>query len=133
MTGLTEEKKFSSEKNRWLMLPVLLVIATFIISLGYGFVSDDRIFLIDNPNFLSQPILKYFQHGVWKFSALDLPEGQLYCQRPVDASGVDEWAPSRGGDLLFRRDHRRPGERLFHDPGSDSGRGGRSGNGQARI
>ncbi|MHC5160311.1 MAG: glycosyltransferase family 39 protein [Planctomycetota bacterium] len=81
MTGLTEEKKFSSEKNRWLMLPVLLVIATFIISLGYGFVSDDRIFLIDNPNFLSQPILKYFQHGVWKFSALDLPEGQLY--RPM--------------------------------------------------
>jgi hypothetical protein len=59
----------------------LLVIVTFAASLGYGFVSDDRAFFINNPNLLSQPVAKYFQHAVWEFSLFDMSNGQLY--RPL--------------------------------------------------
>ena len=69
-------------RNRWLALPVLLVTVTFVVSLGYGFVSDDRAYLVNNSNLLSQPVAKYFQHGTWKFSILDISKGQIY--RPLE-------------------------------------------------
>jgi len=66
---------------RWLALPVLLVIATFAVSLEYGFVSDDRAYFINNTNLLEQPVAEYFKKGVWEFSLFDISKGQLY--RPL--------------------------------------------------
>jgi len=63
---------------RWLALPVLLVIATFAVSLEYGFVSDDRAYFINNTNLLEQPVAEYFKKGVWEFSLFDISKGQLY-------------------------------------------------------
>jgi len=63
---------------RWLALPVLLVIATFAVSLEYGFVSDDRAYFINNTNLLGQPVAEYFKKGVWEFSLFDISKGQLY-------------------------------------------------------
>lgn len=68
-------------KIRWLALPVLLVIATFAVSLEYGFVSDDRAFFLSNSNLLKQQVTEYFTSGVWEFSSFDISKGQLY--RPM--------------------------------------------------
>lgn len=67
--------------DKWLLLPVLLVIITFSSSLNYDFVGDDIAFLVNNQTLVSQPFTEYFQLGVWSFSSLGLSEDPLY--RPL--------------------------------------------------
>jgi hypothetical protein len=67
--------------NKWGLLPVFLVIISYSASVNYGFVSDDRAFLVNNNKLTSQAVSEYFHKGVWEFSTFNVSKGQLY--RPL--------------------------------------------------
>jgi hypothetical protein len=67
--------------NKWGLLTVFLVIISYSASVTYGFVSDDRAFLVNNNKLTSQAVSEYFHKGVWEFSTFNVSKGQLY--RPL--------------------------------------------------
>ncbi|MFC2114162.1 tetratricopeptide repeat protein [Bacteroidota bacterium] len=69
------------DKNKWLFLPVFLVIITFLSSLNFDFVSDDRLFFVKDSKLLTEPVKEYFENGYDQFSIVEVPNGQLY--RPL--------------------------------------------------